>query len=168
MRYFEWTLIACLLIILFSGGQQNKDLRSMVKYSQADRQMLFEELQADDAILQQIFDGQWDRSRPVLSVPVTVSCYTSRVQETDSTPHETADGSLVRRGVIAISPDIQNELGITFGDRIVLDGYGTMEVRDVMNPRWRRRVDIWSSDLQAARLHGVVPDVTMTWLGRSQ
>ena len=96
---------------------------------------------------------------------MTVSCYTSRVRETDDTPYQTADMSLVRRGVLAVSRDLMNEVGLEFGQRVLLEGYGIFEVRDVMNRRYRRRVDIWSSDLTAAQKHGVKEKVALMWIG---
>jgi 3D (Asp-Asp-Asp) domain-containing protein len=45
---------------------------------------------------------------------------------------------------------------------VVLSGYGTFEVTDVMNKRFTNSVDIWCGDLEAARLHGR-QEAVMIW-----
>lgn len=133
--------------------------------SQEAISLLKQQKDRDGQILRLIFGDGWDRTQPVLSVPVAVTAYTSRPQETDATPYVTADNSTVRPGIVAVSRDLMSELGLRFGQRIVLTGYGLFEVRDVMNRRYERRVDIWMPDLVAARRHGVVENVTMIWSG---
>ena len=130
----------------------------------SDLELLASEIERDDAILKTIF-GEFDRSRPMLTLPVTVTCYTSRVKETDSTPHTTASGSLVSRGIVAVSRDLLSEVGLSYGQRVFLDGYGIFVVTDTMNSRHRRRVDIWTGDLKAAKLHGKNEQVAMMWVG---
>lgn len=79
-----------------------------------------------------------------------VSAYTSRVQETDSTPFITASNTRVRDGVVA-----SNQLPIgtrlkmpeLYGDKVFI-------VEDRMNTRYKNNVDIWMDDLSAARKFG--------------
>jgi len=113
---------------------------------------LQQELTRCDDIMSMVF-AEWDRSSPVFSKTVEVTCYTSREQETDSTPHITASNEHVRPGGVAVSRDLLEQLG-GFGSEVVLQGYGTFEVTDVMNKRFTNSVDIWCGDLEAARLHG--------------
>lgn len=165
MKYVTTLLIAGAIACFAVHSTIVESLEEQIATQEQDVAALLSQLERDDDILSMIF-GDWDRTRPILSTKVTVTAYTSRPEETDDSPHWTADGSLVKRGVIAVSRDILKELGIRYGQRVVLEGYGAMEVRDTMNPRWTRRVDIWSSDLTAARLHGKKEDVTMLWVGR--
>lgn len=90
----------------------------------------------------------------VKSTAVTITAYSSTVDQCDATPHMTASDKPVRVGILAVSRDLINEKGLSFGQRVLLPGYGLFEVRDLMNPRWQRRVDIWESDPEAARLFG--------------
>jgi len=99
----------------------------------------------------------------VQTVPVTITAYSSTVDQCDSTPHITASLKPVRVGTIAVSPDMIKELGLFFGQRVLLPGYGIFEVRDLMNPRWKRRVDIWESDREAARFFGLQKG-TLIWV----
>lgn len=102
----------------------------------------------------------------VRNTPVTLTAYSSTPDQCDSTPHITASNKPVRHGIIAVSDDIMKELGITFGERVLIPGHGVFEVQDKMNPRWRRRVDIWHDDREAAKLFGIQKG-TMLWIGRS-
>lgn len=88
------------------------------------------------------------------TTPVTITAYSSTEDQTDSTPHITASNAPVRVGIVAVSPDLRTRFGISFGQRVLLPGYGVFEVHDLMNPRWRSRVDIWESDREAARRFG--------------
>lgn len=90
----------------------------------------------------------------IKSSPVTITAYSSTPDQCDSTPHHTATGYPVRVGVLAVSRDLIEELGLSFGQRVLLPGYGLFEIRDLMHPRWKRKVDIWESDRESARLFG--------------
>jgi 3D (Asp-Asp-Asp) domain-containing protein len=103
----------------------------------------------------------------VRTSPVTLTAYSSTPDQCDSTPHITASNKPVRHGIIAVSDDIVKELGISFGQKVLIPGHGVFEVQDRMNPRWHRRVDIWHSDREAARLFGIQKG-TMLWIARSQ
>jgi len=86
-------------------------------------------------------------------MPVTVTWYTSSVDECDDTPFITADGSRTRHGIVAVSRDLLGE--IAFGDSVYIEGHGGYVVHDTMNARWRRRVDIWCDDKQEAIRNGI-------------
>ncbi len=82
---------------------------------------------------------------------IPTTAYTSRPEETDSTPFITADGSHVRDGIVAAN-------FLKFGTKIrVPELYGDkiFEVHDRMNKRYWYKVDFWMADLQEARNHGV-------------
>lgn len=83
---------------------------------------------------------------------VDITFYTSRPEETDSTPFITADGTRVRDGIIAISRDLFEHFD--YGDSLFVDGYGWFEVRDCMNKRWKKRVDIWVGSKKVAIRNG--------------
>jgi 3D (Asp-Asp-Asp) domain-containing protein len=102
----------------------------------------------------------------VHTAPVTLTAYSSTPEQCDSTPHITASNKPVRHGVIAVSDDIVKELGLAFGQRVLIPGHGVFEVQDRMNRRWHRRVDIWHDDREAARLFGIQKG-TMLWVASS-
>lgn len=73
-------------------------------------------------------------------IGVEVTAYSSESPETGTI---TASGQKVRRGIIAVSRDLEAVYGLKFGDLVEIEGVGTFEVQDRMNKRWTKRVDIW-------------------------
>ena len=81
---------------------------------------------------------------------VTVTTYTPSVEETDSTPLITASGFKInpknpkRHRIIAVSRDLKRKY--KFGTRVKVSGAGKYSgeyvVRDVMNKRYKKRIDI--------------------------
>ncbi len=93
-----------------------------------------------------------------IAVSVTVSGYTSRPCETDSTPFVTAANTTTRRGVLALSRDLVRRYTpgapFQFGDVVHLHGIGDFVVEDSMNERYQRHADIWFESLDQAREFG--------------
>jgi 3D (Asp-Asp-Asp) domain-containing protein len=82
---------------------------------------------------------------------VPMTAYTSRPEETDSTPFITADGSHVRDGIVAanfLPFGTKVRIPALFGDKI-------FEVHDRMNKRYYYKMDFWMDDLGKARKFGV-------------
>jgi 3D (Asp-Asp-Asp) domain-containing protein len=81
---------------------------------------------------------------------VTITTYTPSVEETDSTPLITASGFKInernprRHRIIAVSRDLKRKY--KFGTKLRIKGAGkydgTYTVRDVMNKRYKKRIDI--------------------------
>lgn len=81
---------------------------------------------------------------------VTATTYTPSVRETDSTPLITASGFKInpknpkRHRIIAVSRDLKKKY--KFGTRVKVSGAGKYSgeyiVRDVMNKRYKKRIDI--------------------------
>jgi 3D (Asp-Asp-Asp) domain-containing protein len=90
-----------------------------------------------------------------LGIPVTVTAYTNSVRECDDSPNITASGKRVKSGYVAVSPDLEREFGCQFGVQIHLSDAGFFEVQDRTNPRYKRRVDIFMFDSNAAKEFGV-------------
>ena len=94
----------------------------------------------------------------VLEFDVTVTMYNPHVGQTDSTPNETADGTIInpKRAseyrYVALSRDLLSRWGgpFEYGDYIVIEGTddwdGIYQVRDTMNPKWTNRVDILTTN----------------------
>ena len=85
---------------------------------------------------------------------VTVTMYHPTRQQTDSTPNITADGTKFniwkasQYRYVAVSRDLLSRWGgpLNYGDWIVIEGAGknsgVYQVRDTMNPKWTKRVDV--------------------------
>jgi len=67
----------------------------------------------------------------------------------------TASGVRVRKGIIAVSRDLEHNLCLDFGDRVLLHGFGIFQVQDRMAPRWSKKVDIYLDSQKKARDFGV-------------
>ncbi len=67
----------------------------------------------------------------------------------------TASGQRVRSGILAVSRDIERNLNLDFGDKVLLHGYGVFEVQDRMAPRWSKKVDIYLDTQSKASSFGV-------------
>ena len=97
------------------------------------------------------------------STPVTVTAYSARPQETNSEPWFTADMTPSRVGLLAVSRDLLYEVGLQYGQTVILEGLGVFKVRDTMNERFRRRVDILMAHHKAAKLFGK-REATLRWV----
>jgi 3D (Asp-Asp-Asp) domain-containing protein len=81
---------------------------------------------------------------------VTITTYTPTIEECDSTPLITASGFKINEGnprrhrIVAVSRDLKRKY--KFGTKLRIKGAGkydgTYVVRDVMNKRFRNRIDI--------------------------
>lgn len=70
---------------------------------------------------------------------VTITAYSPRSKETDSTPNTTALMTKpIPGGTCAVSRDLIHLLG----KKIYIEGYGVFVVTDVMNKRWEYRIDL--------------------------
>ena len=89
-----------------------------------------------------------------ISYEVTVTTYNPTVAQCDNTPNITADGTRIKPWkatqyrYVALSRDLLSRWGgpFDYGDYIVIEGTGkwdgVYQVRDTMNPKWVKRVDI--------------------------
>ena len=90
----------------------------------------------------------------VLEFDVTVTMYNAHVGQTDSTPNETADGTIINPKsasvyiYVALSRDLIARWGgpFNYGDYVMLKGTvgydGVYQVRDTMSPKFINRDDI--------------------------
>ena len=94
----------------------------------------------------------------IQSFDVTVTTYNPTRHQTDSTPNQTADGTIIKPWkatdyrYVALSRDLLSRWGgpFNYGDYIVIEGTGgwdgVYQVRDTMNPKWTNRVDILTTN----------------------
>ena len=103
----------------------------------------------------------------IQSFDVTVTTYNPTRSQTDSTPNQTADGTIIKPWkatqyrYVALSRDLIARWGgpFEYGDYVVIEGTdgwdGVYQVRDTMNPKWTNRVDILTTNSRF-RYDGVV------------
>jgi 3D (Asp-Asp-Asp) domain-containing protein len=101
---------------------------------------------------------------------VTVTTYSPTIEQTDSTPLVTASGFKInpnnpkKQRIVAVSRDLKKKY--KFGKKIRITGIGklsgTYTIRDVMNKRYKKRVDILigeddkQTSFKNAKLYAVV------------
>lgn len=137
---------------LFSGVSPAAD-RPKAAWAEEALTLANMELQQAMSLLQECFGAPVELSQ-VRTLPVTLTAYSSTEDQTDDTPYITASNKPVRNGIIAVSHDLMTEWGLNFGQRVLIPGHGLYEVQDRMNRRWRKKVDIWQHDREAAKLFG--------------
>ena len=84
---------------------------------------------------------------------LTVTSYSPRVVETDSTPFINACGSAVAEGQVAVSRDLWLA-GWVCGRKIWVQDIGILTIMDRMNPRYEDSVDIFRFNTRKAKRFG--------------
>ena len=115
--------------------------------------LLDEQYERNRELQQQVWDCQGSEDGTFIT-NVTVTMYHPTKRQTDSTPNITADGTKIniwkasKYRYVAVSRDLLSRWGgpLNYGDWIVIEGAGknsgVYQVRDTMNPKWVKRVDI--------------------------
>jgi 3D (Asp-Asp-Asp) domain-containing protein len=96
--------------------------------------------------------------RPTMCVTmsiVTVTAYHPGVYGGHSARGITASGMHVKEGIVAVSRDIENNLNLGFGDKVLLHGLGVFEFQDRMASYVRQKVDVFMKTKQKAIRFGV-------------
>jgi 3D (Asp-Asp-Asp) domain-containing protein len=97
----------------------------------------------------------------VLACPRPTMCVTMSIVTVTAYHHcpgskgITSSGKRVKRGVLAVSRDLERNLNLCFGDRVLLHGMGVFEFQDRMASRWHKKVDVYLNSQQKARSFGV-------------
>lgn len=97
----------------------------------------------------------------VLALPQPTLCVTMSIVSVTAYHHcpgskgITSSGRRVQVGMIALSRDLERNLSMEFGDRVLLHGMGVFEFQDRMAPRWNKKADIYLSNQCKARNFGV-------------
>ena len=114
---------------------------------------IIDELHAENIELQQRV-WELEEQNCFQHFKVTVTMYNPTRKQCDSTPNITADGTKINPKkasdyrYVALSRDLLSRWGgpFDYGDYVVIEGTGkydgVYQVRDTMNPKWVKRVDI--------------------------
>lgn len=154
------TIIIFMSVFLYDAHQLNNQIPEL-KSSLLQTQQDLYYCEKDNDYLRNIVD-RYEKERMLV---VDVSAYTNRKQETDGTPNITATMDTVRpEYTVAVSHDLMYLLG----HRIYIYGLGVFVVQDLMNERWKMRVDIYfdKSRLQRALNFGVKENMKLVVLNK--
>jgi len=97
---------------------------------------------------------------------IQATAYTSHRRQTDKTPFLAAWNNRLRPGMkaIAVSRDLIRKYGIGNGKRVKISGLsGTYVVKDKMNKRFRKRIDIYMGMNRKKALRWGKRSVTIYW-----
>ena len=97
---------------------------------------------------------------------VTATAYSSHKGQTDKTPFLAAWNNRIRPGmkIIAVSRDLLTKYGLRNGSRVRIGGLpGTYRVRDKMNKRYRKRIDIYMGTNRRKALRWGRRSVMLYW-----
>ncbi len=92
---------------------------------------------------------------------VTVTFYTLSKNECDNTPYINALG---RKPVIGRDVAVSRDLIYLLGKYVYIEGFGVRKVVDLMNPRFKNRVDILVGGKRQARRLGKIENVKLVVL----
>lgn len=108
-----------------------------------------------------------DKKKPSQRKPTKVTrivratAYNAVPEQTDATPEICAWGDRVRPGIIAISRDLE-QVGLTRGKEVYIEGIGKAVVLDRMHPRKRNQIDLYMEKYEDAIEFGV-KELTISW-----
>lgn len=90
------------------------------------------------------------------SYHVDITAYSGEVRQTNSNPDKTAlMESPIPGGTCAVSHDLKKYLGM----RVYIVGYGVFRVNDLMNKRYKKRIDLFMASRSQAEEFGLKEDV---------
>jgi 3D (Asp-Asp-Asp) domain-containing protein len=102
-------------------------------------------------------NGQFGERCVSKSFAVTATAYNSLENQTNSNPHITAFGDSLKPGLhyIAVSRDLLDS-GLVHNTKVKIEGFDRLfTVKDKMNKRWRKRIDIYMGiDVKKAKQWG--------------
>jgi 3D (Asp-Asp-Asp) domain-containing protein len=100
-----------------------------------------------------------------LGLKMSIVSVTAYSYSGGSYPHGiTASGKRVKEGMVALSRDVERNLKLNFGDRVLLHGLGVFEFQDRMAPRWHLKADVFMQSNQKARHFGVKRHIVLVKL----
>ena len=76
----------------------------------------------------------------------------------------TASGKRVKEGMLALSRDVERDLRLSFGDRVLLHGLGVFDFQDRMASRWIQKADVFMHSDHKARRFGVKRHIVLVKL----
>lgn len=162
MTVFYWIIIAAVLIALLCRLNMNENkttfhTSALTKLTESISHVVKRQNILADNINENSLSIGALKLNAATGIIVTVTAYSAEVNQTDSTPHITASNKTVKEGYIALSRDIEKDLGLHFGDLILLEGgiYGIFEFQDRMHKRKKRQVDIFYHSTKEAIEFGV-------------
>lgn len=156
-----WGIILLTVITLFSITSFEAYHQEMKNLDEISR--LKDNLKKTEAVLTEVFQEKFEIERLRVD-EVTVSSYSSDINQCDRNPHETSSGLNVSPNCAALSRD----LPIAKHKHILAVGLGTIRNEDTMAASKTKQVDLWMPDKTAAQHFGIKKSVKIMWLDNAK
>lgn len=147
--------------------------QEIIQIQSAQNAELQAELQQRNRLLAKIFNQDMTNFNTA-SITITATAYSACAAECNSQPYWTANHTPSRIGLLAISADLEHELGLQLDQLVLLPKYGLFKISDRMstckhkntaNPiPIRRTVDILHASAHAAKLFGIDPEIELIYI----
>ena len=103
--------------------------------------------------------------QPTLGVNMSIVSVTAYSYFGGAPPYNvTASGKRVKEGMVAVSRDVERNLRLNFGDRVLLHGLGVFEFQDRMASRWTLKADVFMHSNHKARRFGAKRHIVLVKL----
>jgi 3D (Asp-Asp-Asp) domain-containing protein len=89
-----------------------------------------------------------------------ITAYSADVNQTDSTPYQTA---LMERPVVGGTVAVSHDLKQYLGNKVYISGYGVFRVNDLMNRRFTKKIDMFVKDKRTAINFGKKENITVVF-----
>lgn len=116
-----------------------------IMQSKADYEFRVHELREQIKLRDELLKDMFGVEEPnLVGIKVKVTSYNPVRRQCDSTPFKTYTDEMVTPGMLAISRDLYTRYGLKMGQKVMVKGYGSFIIADLMNKRFTKRVDIIS------------------------
>lgn len=103
--------------------------------------------------------------QPTMGVNMSIVTVTAYSYSGGQSPYcVTASGKRVKEGMIALSYDVERNLTLQFGDRVLLHGLGVFDFQDRMASRWTQKADVFMQSDHKARSFGIKRHIVLVKL----
>ena len=147
-----WIIVSA--VVIFNAGSKqtkqvddyitesgNKKIKEIIKYVERDIHTLW--VSYDIALVKAESD--------IMELNgITITSYNNIAEQTDDTPHIMASNRIVYEGAVAISRDLKSKYDLKYGD-ILEHNNRFFVIEDLMNERYKNRVDIFSFDKEYSK-----------------
>ncbi len=99
----------------------------------------------------------------IKSRTLTITAYSSTVDQTDSTPFETACMTEPAIWTVAVSQDLY-DMGWTCGKCVDIHGVGILCINDKMHHRKKNQLDVWVRSRGQAKRFGIMKNIKVNLL----
>lgn len=146
-KYIALNIITVIVMVVAVFMIIQKDNERIKALQEVNQELYIQLIETKSKLTKELFYAKLDLQNVLNSKTkklfefkdVTITAYSPRTQETDSTPDQTA---LMTKPIPGGTCAVSRDLICLLGKKIYVEGYGVYTVTDVMNTRWEYRIDL--------------------------